>query len=143
MKERVYQNKNPKDSRESSTMAIALRRALISSRNLSLLLRTSSLHSPDHSHFASSPPCLYNSSPTHAGPNFPAINFNGDTRRGFAKGRKSSIPLPLSLSLYVYMYIQIYEEANAKYYSPIDRYGQRKLLINLTFGNICTKWLLS
>ncbi|KAH7852935.1 hypothetical protein Vadar_031174 [Vaccinium darrowii] len=70
-------------------MAIALRRALISSRNLSLLLRTSSLHSPDHSHFASSPPCLYNSSPTHAGPNFPAINFNGDTRRGFAKGRKS------------------------------------------------------
>ncbi|KAF7134235.1 hypothetical protein RHSIM_Rhsim08G0044300 [Rhododendron simsii] len=69
-------------------MAIALRRALISSRSLSLLLRTSSLHSPHHSHFLSSPDLL-NSSASHTAPNFPAINFIGDSRRGFAKGRKS------------------------------------------------------
>ncbi|KAG5534729.1 hypothetical protein RHGRI_022750 [Rhododendron griersonianum] len=61
-------------------MAIALRRALISSRSLSLLLRTSSLHSPHHSHFLSSPD-LFNSSASHTAPNFPAINFIGDSRR--------------------------------------------------------------
>ncbi|XP_052188666.1 uncharacterized protein LOC127799020 [Diospyros lotus] len=68
-------------------MAISLRRALISSRSISLLLRTS-LYSRDLSHLASSSN-LYRSSVTRATTNFPAIDFIRESRRGFAKGRKS------------------------------------------------------
>ncbi|XP_057489692.1 uncharacterized protein LOC130775590 [Actinidia eriantha] len=69
-------------------MAISLRRALISSRTFSLLLRTTSLHSRDLSLFASSPN-LCNSSASRTVPNSPAIDFIRESRRGFAKGRKS------------------------------------------------------
>ncbi|GMP30111.1 hypothetical protein CsSME_00004930 [Camellia sinensis var. sinensis] len=68
-------------------MAVSLRRSLISSRNISLLLRTS-LHSRHLSHLASSP-ILYDSSSSHTVPNSPPINFIRESRRCFAKGRKS------------------------------------------------------
>ncbi|GMP80780.1 hypothetical protein CsSME_00035763 [Camellia sinensis var. sinensis] len=68
-------------------MAVSLRRSLMSSRNISLLLRTS-LHSRHLSHLASSP-ILYDSSSSHTVPNSPPINFIRESRRCFAKGRKS------------------------------------------------------
>ncbi|CAL5418017.1 unnamed protein product [Camellia sinensis] len=68
-------------------MAVSLRRSLMPSRNISLLLRTS-LHSRHLSHLASSP-ILYDSSSSHTVPNSPPINFIRESRRCFAKGRKS------------------------------------------------------
>ncbi|KAI8018121.1 Ribosome-recycling factor [Camellia lanceoleosa] len=68
-------------------MAVSLRRSLISSRNISLLLRTSP-HSRHLSHLASSP-ILYDSSSSHTVPNSPPTNFIRESRRCFAKGRKS------------------------------------------------------
>ncbi|XP_057465130.1 uncharacterized protein LOC130754865 isoform X2 [Actinidia eriantha] len=68
-------------------MAISLRRALMSSRTFSLVLRTTSLHSRDLSLFASSPN-ICNSSASRTVPNSPAIDFIRESRRGFAKGRK-------------------------------------------------------
>uniref|UniRef100_A0A5B7AZ99 Ribosome-recycling factor, chloroplastic n=1 Tax=Davidia involucrata TaxID=16924 RepID=A0A5B7AZ99_DAVIN len=68
-------------------MAISLRRALFSYRKISPLFRAS-FHSRDLSHLASSPN-LWNSPTTHGVSNSLAINFLRESRRGFAKGRKS------------------------------------------------------
>ncbi|GMY13141.1 ribosome-recycling factor [Fagus crenata] len=69
-------------------MSIFLRRAF-SNRNL-LLLRSSAFHSLDLSHHVinCSPNNAHNSE-THIALTFPALHFLKDSRRGFAKGRKS------------------------------------------------------
>ncbi|XP_059670000.1 uncharacterized protein LOC132315673 [Cornus florida] len=69
-------------------MAFLLRRALSSSRKVTLLLR-SSLYSRDLSYLASSPNLRNSSISTQSIPNLPVINFLRESRRGFAKGRKS------------------------------------------------------
>ncbi|PON95312.1 Ribosome recycling factor [Trema orientale] len=66
-------------------MAIVLRRAF-SYRNV--LLRSSTLHSRDFSHLISSNNCVCNSE-TRRVLSLPALDFVRDSRRGFAKGRKS------------------------------------------------------
>ncbi|CAK9161709.1 unnamed protein product [Ilex paraguariensis] len=69
-------------------MAVLLRRTSSSTyRNLSLLLRTTPLHSRHFSYSVFSPN-LRNSATTRSLPNSPAINFLLESRRGFAKGRK-------------------------------------------------------
>ncbi|KAL6994790.1 hypothetical protein U1Q18_043551 [Sarracenia purpurea var. burkii] len=68
-------------------MAISVRRALISSRNFSLTLRNT-FHFRDFSYAASSPN-PYKSSLAHRVPDTLVINFIRESRRGFAKGRKS------------------------------------------------------
>ncbi|KAI8004580.1 Ribosome-recycling factor [Camellia lanceoleosa] len=86
-------------------MAVSLRRSLISSRNIYLLRRTS-VHSRHLSHLASSP-ILYDSSSSHTVPNSPPINFIRESRRCFAKGRKSSIFQSLFKSIYIQMHTRV------------------------------------
>ncbi|KAL2507410.1 Ribosome recycling factor [Forsythia ovata] len=75
-------------------MAIALRRALISSRHISLALRTASLHSHHYLSYliSSSSNNTHQSASANSILNFPATRFVlFESPRGFAKGRKQQI----------------------------------------------------
>ncbi|KAK4259266.1 hypothetical protein QN277_005614 [Acacia crassicarpa] len=73
-------------------MSTFIRRAF-SYRNL-LLLRSSSLYSPDLSRTIKNPIYICNSNVERVF-RIPAANFIIECRRGFAKGRKSSMPFCL------------------------------------------------
>ena len=86
-----------RDRVRGETMALYLRRA-IRLRNTTLLLRSSNFQTCNISHFLFShnQETCHTQKPTPS----PSLVFLRDSRRGFAKGKKSSTFLTLSFSFY-------------------------------------------